>query len=218
MKKTLQYGILLTIMILGAGLFHGCNRLPSGETVGTNAQIETALTPETTAITTAAKESNPLGFDPNNPEGWSVEDWDAWQKWMEDHALQITEADYSIGEFTLGMPLQDAKQLFQEGAEIKMNRIDNYLSEEIVTYGDWRLEFSSSGDYPYDLSSIKISGSQVETPRGLRVGDTAEKLYELYGIPVNVHDHEWTFEPDLNHFTVTVLDGVVKTIEALFPC
>jgi len=66
---------------------------------------------------------------------------------------------------------------------------------------------------PFALSSITATDPTLTTPRGLRVGDTAEALFVLYGIPVSVLDNVWTYgDGDYNIFHVTVRNGVVEQL------
>jgi len=178
-------------------------------------------TAATTAPTTSAAMENPLGFDPNHPEGWSVgeqDKWQEWQDWMTSKDLPIADNDYSIGDFDLIMPLKDARKYFPSKplSEITKNKDAEYggFPTKRITFDSITLFFVQIGKgEPFDLSDITITGKEYVTPRGLRVGDSAEKLYELYGVPIEVSKNEWIFATETGDYQVfhaIVVNGAVQ--------
>ena len=173
----------------------------------------------TTQPPTAASTENPLGFDPNNPEGWFLdteEDWGKWSDWMKSKGLPIAEKDYSIGDFTLLMTLEDAKKQFPSKPLSETEEDQEVLIEKKTTFDSLVLIFVQlDNEPPFDLYSIEVTGKKYITPRGLRVGDSAEKLFTLYGIPSSVRNNEWAFmdnEGNYELFYATVVNGIVKKV------
>jgi len=163
--------------------------------------------------------ANPLGFNPNNPEGWSVEaqdKWQDWSDWMTSKGLPISGKDYSVGDFSLGMSLKKAAKYFSAKPFSETEEDNGSYIEQKVTLNSLVLCFIKSDNHPsVSLREIDITGKKYATPRGLRVGDSAEKLYELYGIPASVSKNVWTFACEnetRENFYVTVVNGVVEKI------
>jgi len=76
---------------------------------------------------------NPLGFDPSNPEDWSVyngeERWAVWRAWMQNAGLAWNESDFCLGDFTLIMPFDDAAPHFPS---IPLSEHEEVVVEGIV--------------------------------------------------------------------------------------
>lgn len=62
---------------------------------------------------------------------------------------------------------------------------------------------------------ITLTSSRIATARGLRVGDTAARVRQLYGTPAEVVEDEWTYTDPREHLhviQVTIQDGKVTSI------
>jgi len=206
--------IFLTAIILCLGIT-ACGGQQAPENQATTA-------PATTAATTSAAPENPFGFDPNHPEDWNMGETDKWQKWLDwmtSKDLLISGKDYSVEDFDLVMSLKDAQKYFPSkplSETQKSNEEYGGFPTKKLTFDSLVLTFVQIGKgEPFTLSLIEITGGGYVTPRGLRVGDSAEKLYELYGIPEYVSKNKWTFVTEAGAykiFHVIVVKGVVKKI------
>ena len=65
-----------------------------------------------------------------------------------------------------------------------------------------------------EVQSFEIIGPAIPTARGVRVGDTLERLKAVYGEPSNRYDDDWSYtdpKQDLHQITFTVRSGrIVK--------
>ena len=62
---------------------------------------------------------------------------------------------------------------------------------------------------------ITLTSSRIPTARGLRVGDTTARVRQLYGMPAEVVEDEWTYTDPREHLhviQVTIQDGKVTSI------
>ncbi|MCL2048395.1 MAG: hypothetical protein FWG87_06675 [Defluviitaleaceae bacterium] len=168
-------------------------------------------------------------FDPLEPTGWDVLhdviDLEQAREFIFNKGKNIVhEVDSFIAGFDLGMTLDEAVLNFQN-EEYTENIIDNagFTSKE-VTFGGITLTFWDIGfDDEWIIMAIDVFGTELETARGLRVGDTAEKVFDLYGTPVAVVDADnpwlpnaWQYRRELGDIyitcNITVVDGVVQRI------
>jgi len=200
--KALRLASLVVAIVLAASVLSACN-----------AASPAASKTTTERATTAKPALNPFGFDPDHPEGWSIyggKDWDACLKWMNERKLLIAESDYSLGAFTLQMPFDDATKLFPSA----------FLSDEekdsarTLAFPSLTLMFvKADDDGKFTLYSIEATGPGYVTPRGLCVGDNAEKVYALYGVPYYVLDNKWAYgDGEYSLFSVMVENGIVQKI------
>lgn len=155
-----------------------------------------------------------FGFDLYNPEGWSAyDDWEQWESWMNDEELLISLSDYNIGEFSFGMTIDDAVQYFPSEPQSENDENYDFLIKRALTFDSLVLIFVSIDSDPFSLYSIEVTGSEYITPRGLRVGDDAMKLFELYGVPLSVSNNVWTYGDGFyENLFVTVDNGAVQKI------
>jgi len=169
----------------------------------------------------------PFGFDLYDPEGWSGGgEWSRHQQnqwsWMDEQGLLLAQDDLAIGNFRLGMTLEEAREY------IPAEDVREFLDEtqKTIMFGFLGLLFSEGDNDSFILEWLSIHGSEHATPRGLRVGDSAETLYELYGIPHLVGRDEWRYDYivwneengrfqvrfPLEYLGVFVVDGIVEEI------
>ena len=157
---------------------------------------------------------NPDDFDPNNPEGWVAESSDAWWDWAAEEELLLSADDYSFGEFSLIMPFEQAAAHFPSDPISVAEEDRKFLIEKVVTFDALKIVFWSIDNGAFHLHSVTVTDSTLATPRGLRVGDDAETVAALYGVPAFVSENVWTFgdENFFHLFHVTVVDGIVEQI------
>jgi len=225
MKDYIRLVAFATAIVLIMSGLSACNDSNSNlsSTERTAVQASTIATTLMTAMTTAEPELNPLDFDPYSAEGWYIYGGDGWRDsaiwltWMKEKEMLIAKSDCSFGDFYLSMPLEDAAQHFPSVP--LSEKVENYavVAEKTLTFDSLVLMFVSVNDDEsegYTLFAIETSSSEYVTPRGLRVGDDAEKVFVLYGLPMWVLNNEWTYGKDENYsrFRVTVENGVVQKI------
>jgi len=158
-------------------------------------------------------------FDLNNPPNeWELPDYvEDWQTYCLDNKdIWITASDYRIGDFRLIMPLDDVYQYISSDIceEIEFDSGD-YVEKTLILLNSLVLVFIETYDDSFSLHSVEVSGTEYATPRGLRIGDTAEKLFELYGMPWYITNNVWTYLDEgwgneILH--ITVVDSIVQKI------
>jgi len=209
MKNFLRLTALafVIVMILGA-----CENTNSNQTESTATTEES-----TTEITTTRAKINLSEFNPNIPEGWSMyEDGsETWFDWMISEEMIINENDSVLGNFKRNMSMDEAAKFFpSEPLSENIKSIEGFLHEKTLYFDSLKLAFTSVDESPYALSSIETSSSELATPRGLHVGDDAESLLSLYGVPYYVLNNVWSYKTaqHLSVFHVTVENGIVQKI------
>ncbi|MEE1127216.1 MAG: hypothetical protein UHZ05_03090, partial [Acutalibacteraceae bacterium] len=61
--------------------------------------------------------------------------------------------------------------------------------------------------------SVNFINSAVSTAEGLKLGDTKEKMIELYGENYEANDKECLYKGEINELCVIIRDNVVTSIE-----
>jgi len=225
MKTYLRFTALVTAVLLGISVLSACNKSSLATTVTTAKQTIVAgqsstaeLTTTTKMATTTKTELNPIDFDPRNPEGWTLYDWDNWDSWldwMNERELLISESDYVIGDLALRVPMEDAAQHFPSDPLAEHEEDHLIFLEKTLTFDSLILMFSKAEDDDrFVLCQIITTSPEYVTARGLHVGDDAGKLFTLYGVPMSVGNNEWTYGRGENRsqLQVTVENGVVQKI------
>jgi alpha-tubulin suppressor-like RCC1 family protein len=164
-------------------------------------------------------------FDPDNPEGWGYNEDGEWNWYDDGYDHDVGAYENQIGDFYLDMDYEDAVKYFpQETPTIDYEYYYEEVIGRMISFNLLKIYFDCWywDDYGYSLSinSITVSKPGYSTPQGLSVGDTAQKVYELYGAPIWVDYYStWCYAYDVcERFTVTVVDGVVKSIRVSGPC
>jgi hypothetical protein len=125
--------------------------------------------------------------------------------------------DYTVGDFYIGMILNDTYQFFPSGSYV--------LTEDDDVYPLKTFDFESlclwfhqipENDELFRLFTFETSESTYATARGLNVGDSVDRLLELYGIPCWINNGRWYYCDDLVQcgyirFSATVEEGVVTS-------
>jgi hypothetical protein len=159
-------------------------------------------------------------FDPLNPEGWSIWNWTNENFLYNEGKYLEYSIDDIIGGFYPDMTLNETIRTLPSKTYIKSERVIEGTPTIVKTYtfDNISLDFWNIGsDDEFILMSIELFGIEYETVRGLRVGDTAEKVYELYGIPMFVSDENDTWHYSIRYeyrssLQTTVVEGVVTRI------
>jgi len=178
----------------------------------------------------------PFGFDLQNPEGWSAGGLQAEQRqwtWMDEQGLLLTQDDFAMGNFRVGMTIDEAREYIttEDVREVYAEE----FSEIAFFFGYFQLVFEAVDEESFALRRLSLFNNVMEpeayaTPRGLRVGDSVETLYELYGIPrfVGFGSNEWSYDyvvwdeesssfqvHFLPRLSVIVVDRIVEEIRIL---
>jgi len=121
------------------------------------------------------------------------------------------EDDLKLGELQVDMTKQTLEELIK--AKLTDSKSDNSLGfkSETLIYDDGT-EIQLVDDKIY---SISVTSPDYPTPRGLRVGDTAEKVKELYGEPTAIEeDGLWIYSSrGYDLFYITIKDNTVAAIK-----
>lgn len=123
----------------------------------------------------------------------------------------ITLDDLQLGGIKLDMTYEKLLNVMKTKPESE--NIDEYEGMESKTlfYKDGTEIYLVDGT----IYSVNVISSDYPTPRGLKVGDTAEKLKELYGEPDNVNDEtHWGYTYDgYELFSVVLKNGKIVEIQ-----
>ena len=156
-------------------------------------------------------------FDPLNPEEWEATPWFLAGELNAGKYVDL-RTDGVVGDLYLRMTLDEAVSFFPSADYTKKDHVFGNGIDESTTYtfDHITLTFHNIGLFKkFVLTIIEVHGSEYATARGLRVGDAAEKVFELYGIPVNVRSGEWNYNEERSYLStvnITVVEGVVDTI------
>ena len=199
---------------------------------------ETTLPPPTSAEQ-IPPEIDPPAFDPLNPDGWAAREWILRGisynegKYIEGVTFDderkhfIFYADFVIGNFYIELTFDEAALNFPFESYTKSERVieGTDIIIKTITFNNFELSFWNFDNIRsyngFLLMSIEVSGAEHTTTRGLRVGDTAERVYKLYGIPSFVSSKDSEFAPNTwyynmkfeenSNFRVVVVDGIVES-------
>jgi hypothetical protein len=123
----------------------------------------------------------------------------------------IIDEDLKLGELQVDMPKETMEELIK--AKLTDSKTDDSygFESEILIYDDGTEIHLVDGK----IYSISVSAPEYPTPRGLRAGDTAEKVKELYGEPAAIEeDSLWVYSVrGYDLFFVTINDGKVVSIK-----
>jgi len=202
------FAIALTIAMLAVTLA-GCGA-PMPESPAETTTYATRVT-TTTEAPTEQQYHHPRDFDWRNlnDERW-VADRNAMTQWLEQEGFEYPVFGYRIGEFHLGMTFEEAQQYFSGEPVIEHSEFSNWKR---FTFDGLVLSFSHHGDDEHFISSIKVTAPAFATSRGLRVGDNADQVLEIYGVPNLVSNDVWFYTlQSLDLFHITVINDIVTEI------
>jgi len=121
------------------------------------------------------------------------------------------DGDLKLGELQVDMPKKSVEQFIK--AKLLDSKSDNSygFESETLIYDDGTEIHLVDGK----IYSISVAAPDYPTPRGLRVGDSAEKVKELYGEPDAIEeDGLWLYSArGYDLFFVTIKDSIVITIK-----
>lgn len=99
----------------------------------------------------------------------------------------------------------------------------NYFEAPSCAFGDLDKVYTYSGfeidTYQTDgidhVSAVIFLDDSVSTPEGLSIGDSSDKVTELYGNATSADDAQMTYEKGGMKLVILLKDGTVSTIEYL---
>lgn len=125
-------------------------------------------------------------------------------------AIEFNAAkDMQLGLLIADMPKIEVERVMK--SELVETDIKNEygMETEILSYEDGTVIHLLDGK----LYSISVRSPEYATPRGLKTGDSAETLRQLYGEPTTIEDDKWIYSSrGYDFFFVTVQDGEVVEI------
>lgn len=146
----------------------------------------------------------------------------------------LGDDDYSlvVGKQTISLNSQDIQQIYKtlgkpisETEEVLGSNADTFTGSRIKTlkYEDIEIKLFSPKDNPsaYWIMLMDVTGSDIQTPRGIAIGSTLEQLKKAYSnlavVPEDRIDKStYTYRvgkyEEFKHMEYTVKDGIVTQI------
>lgn len=120
----------------------------------------------------------------------------------------LTMDDLQLGGIKLGMKADQAEQTMA----VKPSKVIKEQNDEIEK---WLYEGIELDVQENQVIYASTASKEYATPRGLKVGDSAERLLKLYGTPSRIYNNIYSFEIDKEHyvFHAEVKDGKVIRIQ-----
>ena len=218
-----KFIFILTALILLMS-FAACNNESTQDDIQDTEQDKSTETASTTENETTTENLPPdfypdkyfesleifLLFDPYNPGEW-------FPAGLINEGKFITENDLYIGDFHLNAELEKYVEYLQSADYTEAEKNDGSISIKTYISDSAILTFIQVSDVnrPFTLYSVKIMCGEYITPRGLRVGDSVDKVVELYGIPQIVDESIWHYYTEgfgYDLFQVLIVDHVVQEI------
>ncbi len=122
----------------------------------------------------------------------------------------ITLEDLQLGGITVGISYDDLLETLGQMPEDEVLEEYDGLSVRTLFFADGTQVYVV-GDIIY---TVNITSPDYETPRGLKTGDSEERLQELYGEPSTKADGIWGYHYNgYELFTAVVEEGIVTQIQ-----
>lgn len=122
----------------------------------------------------------------------------------------ITPEDLQLGSIVVGMGCDKLLNAMNQEPEDEVSEEYEGFAVRTLYFADGTQVFVV-GDTVY---TVNITSPDYETPRGLRTGDSEERLQELYGDPTTKSDGIWGYYYNgYELFTVVVEEGIVTQIQ-----
>ncbi len=86
--------------------------------------------------------------------------------------------------------------------------------DKVHSYGAFEVDTYQTEGVDY-VSAVILLNDSVSTPEGLCIGDSADKVTELYGEAASSDDTQMTYEKGGMKLVILLKDGTVSTIEYL---
>jgi len=132
---------------------------------------------------------------------------------LDTHAKPILEADFKVSQFRLNMSFSSFKNVLEN----PFVKIKTSIYNGDIKVNTYRLEDGSIVEF-YDgkLGNILLKSKKYASNRGLRVGDSMNKVLKLYALPHDLTGETWHYNYDYADegevFVVTFKNDKVKSI------
>lgn len=143
----------------------------------------------------------------------------------DDYSLVVSKQAISLGSQDIQAIYKILGKPISENDEVLDSRADTFTGSHIKTlkYEGIEIKLFAPKDNPsaYWIMLIDVTGSDIQTPRGIAIGSTLEQLKEAYSnlemVPENRTDKStYTYRvgnyEEFKHMEYTVKDGIVTQI------
>lgn len=133
---------------------------------------------------------------------------------LEDFDREIlTETDLQLGRLRVRMGIEEVKEAMIVPPVEEITEHDGYVKR--LVYKEVVVEIMDG-----EASYISVTEPIYATPRGLKVGDTLERLHELYGEPGYIHEGVYSYAMFGEYFLfhAEVRDGIIVRLQVNLAC
>lgn len=122
----------------------------------------------------------------------------------------IDPGDLKLGDIDITMTYDELiAAMGQEPSDVIEEKYEGMTTKTLFFPDDTQVYIVNDSVF-----TVNVTSSDYATPRGLKPGDSEEKILELYGEPNNKEDGVWGYYINgYELFTVVVVDGVVDQIQ-----
>jgi hypothetical protein len=142
-------------------------------------------------------------FNPLNPSEWCVVEW-MWEGIsINDGKYIVFSEDDVIRNYYIGMSLEDATKLLPPSYIEGDSAIEGLspITVKSIVFENLDLRLWNVGNNDeFLIMSIHVFGVENVTTRGLRVGDSAETVFALYGTPFSVSNYDSLNDKTVWHY------------------
>jgi len=129
---------------------------------------------------------------------------------ISDEASLITVDDLKVGDIEVGMTYEKLLYVMEQEPVEKTEEEYHGMKAEMLYFADDTQVYVVNDI----VHIVNVVSPDYETPRGLRPGDSEERIVELYGEPNNKDDFSYGYCIDgYELLTIVVSDGVVSQIQ-----
>jgi len=127
-----------------------------------------------------------------------------------DEENTITPEELQLGNISTGITYDELlKAMGQDPEEEAVDEYDGIVAKTLF-FADGTQVFVVDNI----VHTINVTSPEYETPKGLKTGDSEQRLLELYGEPSSKEDGVWGYNYNgYEIFTVVVEDGIVTQIQ-----
>lgn len=125
-------------------------------------------------------------------------------------ANRITPEDLKLGDIEAGMTYEKLMDIVEEEPVEKTGEEYHGMKAEMLYFPDDTQVYVVNGI----VHIVNVVDPRYETPRGLKPGDSEERVIELYGEPDNKDEGIWGYCIDgYELMTIVIYDGTVSQIQ-----
>lgn len=122
--------------------------------------------------------------------------------------------DLQLGSIKVRMKPEELDQVMKAQPKEAVREFEGYVEKRIYQEG---VEVKITEG---EVSHISVTTKEYQTPRGLKVGDSVERLKELYGEPSQIQDNIYSFDLSNEYFLfhAEVKDGKIVRLQVNQSC